>query len=827
MLDVLGNNWLGWTITEKIGSGAFGTVYSAKKEDDGCIYESAIKVIHIPQDESEVRELKNSGMDYQSICGFYQNVKKNLRNEIIVMEALRTAGNIVSIDDYKEVPSEDGIGWTMYIRMEKLTSLSRYQETHLMQLDEIVNLGLDMCKALSCCEMKNIIHRDIKPDNVFVNEFGNFKLGDFGIARQLEKTQSVQSQKGTYQYMAPEVYRGESYNQTVDIYSLGIMLYRMLNDGRFPFAPASPQPLRPDDNERALSERMQGKKLPIPSVLKKFEKKAVNLHDTDMTDLSRFIDVVLKACSFQSTERYQNASEMGKDLQSCLIGKGYKTYIRKEFNESDDDSQDKSKAIAPYEEPPKKIKIGSMADSYKTTAFYKDERYEKSIQEDVGGILGIGFGSTKIISCVLDEGHFSFVADENGNKMLPTVAYITENDNWIIGEEASRKIIISPELTLTGINQLVETGEYFEFNGKIYSVSEIIAEIFIKIKNDSEMMIGHRIKKCVVAIPSCFGETERIILKQSLTTAGLQLTRFTKTIYAEGFSLILKMNVPGNKLICDFGSRYCDAGAYTIDEDNILEELFSVNDNSFGGYAWTKNLVDYIVNWFAEKYHVDLSNDEKAKARIIDEAERAKKSLNSQASYRVYLPCITKRNEEFLTLDLVITGEDFERINVKLINNVTKWLNKLKQHGKQEMNSNNFDEVFLYGENCHIPAIINTMKKIYDGSKIRFGQSEMAALGTAAIGGKLIGDMVTANIIGLETFPFSIIACCRGCDTTIIERNTLIPTKRETTITINNQNTENVEIVFFETQEGIDDDKHKKKKKNKNASNKLSDKNRT
>jgi serine/threonine protein kinase len=200
----LNDIWPEWIITEKIGSGAFGTVYGAKKEDGGHIYESAIKVIHIPQDDAEVRELRHSGMDYQSICGFYKDVKEGLRNEISVMETLRTAANIVSIDDYKEIQSDDGIGWTMYIRMEKLISLSQYQDSHAMTLLDIVKLGRDICSALVCCEKEHIIHRDIKPDNIFVNKYADFKLGDFGIARQMEKTQSVRSQKGTYQYMAPE-----------------------------------------------------------------------------------------------------------------------------------------------------------------------------------------------------------------------------------------------------------------------------------------------------------------------------------------------------------------------------------------------------------------------------------------------------------------------------------------------------------------------------------------------------------------------------------------------------------------------------------------------
>jgi serine/threonine protein kinase len=319
MSDILKDIWPDWTITEKLGSGAFGTVYSAKKEDGGHIYESAIKVIHIPQDDAEVRDLRYQGKDYQSICSIYKNIKEDLRNEISIMETLRTANNIVTIEDYKEVPSEDGIGWTVFIRMEKLTSLIDFRNENKMTLDDIVKLGQDICGALVYCEKEKVIHRDIKPANVFVNKYGDYKLGDFGISRQLEKTQSVHSQKGTYQYMAPEVYHGESYNQTVDIYSLGIMLYQLLNDGRFPFSPPASQMPKADDNERALSERMQGKDLPTPSALAMFGQADMDMGKTDKNSVSRLVDIVLKACSYRADDRYQSASEMAEKLRKWVI----------------------------------------------------------------------------------------------------------------------------------------------------------------------------------------------------------------------------------------------------------------------------------------------------------------------------------------------------------------------------------------------------------------------------------------------------------------------------------------------------------------------------
>ena len=73
------------------------------------------------------------------------------------------------------------------------------------------------------------------------------------------------SQKGTSNYMAPEIYRGEAYNGSVDIYSLGIVMYRLLNKGRLPFMPPYPKPISYEDSENAMSRRLNGEPLPEPA----------------------------------------------------------------------------------------------------------------------------------------------------------------------------------------------------------------------------------------------------------------------------------------------------------------------------------------------------------------------------------------------------------------------------------------------------------------------------------------------------------------------------------------------------------------------------------
>ena len=291
-----------WEIEKEIGSGAFGTVYKIFKEEFGKKYYSAMKVIRIPQDKTEKTRLISEGMDEDSISTYYYQFVQDFVKEIELMASLQGNTNIVGYNDHLIEENEDGIGYTIYIRMEYLTPLDQYlvsedNKFRILSHNEIVNLGIDICKALEVCSKKQIIHRDIKPDNIFVSENGDYKLGDFGIARQLEHTQSNLSKKGTYTYMAPEIYNGQPYNSTVDIYSLGIVLYRLLNKNRTPFLPFAPNPIKYTDKENALISRMSGK--PIPSI--------PNVDD----ELNR---IVLKACAFNPKERYQSITEMKMDL---------------------------------------------------------------------------------------------------------------------------------------------------------------------------------------------------------------------------------------------------------------------------------------------------------------------------------------------------------------------------------------------------------------------------------------------------------------------------------------------------------------------------------
>ena len=316
---VLPENWSDWTIVGEIGRGSFSVVYEAERKEDPSI-RCAVKLITIPQDDSEIDELVAEGFSTELSRSFFDEAVADFTREIRVMEQFKGMQNIVSIEDYKVVPKEDGIGSYIFIRMELLSSLEKYISDKTLSEEEIIRIGTDICTALEFCRARRIIHRDIKPANIFVNDrLGThvfFKLGDFGIARNLEGKTHGLSSRGTPNYMAPEVAVNLPYDTRADIYSLGLTLYWLLNGRRLPFFPQT-QLYSPAAKREALQRRLAGEPLEPP----------VNCSP----ELAK---VILRACSFSPEDRYQTAEELKADL-AALLSAGGKTPAENERSGQD------------------------------------------------------------------------------------------------------------------------------------------------------------------------------------------------------------------------------------------------------------------------------------------------------------------------------------------------------------------------------------------------------------------------------------------------------------------------------------------------------------
>ena len=304
--------WPEWQLTEKIGSGTYGSVYKCVRAgNDGAA--CAVKVIRVPPNESEYFELLSEGWSEEEIREHFRELVEKFSKEIDIMFRLQGTAGIVQIYDYKIM--EDKTGSTLYIRMELLRSLDKYipeliAEGKPLTEEQVLTLGVELCEGLAACRKENVIHRDIKPQNIFVTRDGHFKLGDFGIARRFYSMTGTMTGVGTPDFMAPEVWQGTQpgyghthYDYRADIYSLGLVLYKCLNNNHLPFVPQRKtlSDTEKSDRESAKSQagqkRMRGEKLPAPSDASKAAAAAI-----------------LRACEYWPADRWQSPEEFGSAL---------------------------------------------------------------------------------------------------------------------------------------------------------------------------------------------------------------------------------------------------------------------------------------------------------------------------------------------------------------------------------------------------------------------------------------------------------------------------------------------------------------------------------
>lgn len=271
-----------WQIDRCIGKGSFGSVYEAHHTGHSNLYRSAIKVINSALISSPIA--KNDDISLPTFNASYM-----IQQELDNMVELRGTGYIVDYEDHETVTYSDG-SWGIVIRMELLEPLSNIIHTKTTSREDAIRLGIDICKALDFCNRSNIIHRDVKPSNIFLSKWGGYKLGDFSASAKIGEQHDL-DQIGTLRYMAPEVYQGKAFSPNIDTYSLGLTMYELLKVNRIKSNASLAS------REAALSQRLSGKPLPpIPGIDNALQ------------------SVIFKACAYNPEDRFSSPTEMMNEL---------------------------------------------------------------------------------------------------------------------------------------------------------------------------------------------------------------------------------------------------------------------------------------------------------------------------------------------------------------------------------------------------------------------------------------------------------------------------------------------------------------------------------
>jgi Leucine-rich repeat (LRR) protein len=282
-----------WHIESEIGEGDIGHVYKISKQERGYIYTKALKVIQVPGSITNIQQLRSEGMKEEAISRYLRKILQEIKKDIKFVNEFKRTDNIVRYEDYKVFIKEGELGYNILLRMELLESLEEVIASRRIDEAEAAKMGIDICKALELLAKNKMIHGDIKPGSIMSPRHGDYKLGGFGLARQFERTSSL-SNKDSCSYMAPEVYKQMKYGATVDFYSLGLVLYWVMNNRRLPFIQA--------DGVVDCTRRMNGETIPPPACASK-----------------GMAEIILKACAYDRRQRYQRAIEMRSDLERLLL----------------------------------------------------------------------------------------------------------------------------------------------------------------------------------------------------------------------------------------------------------------------------------------------------------------------------------------------------------------------------------------------------------------------------------------------------------------------------------------------------------------------------